>query len=50
MNASAAAVALALPESSETFGLPATDAHLIAKLRQLDPALLAAITTKEVHP
>lgn len=30
-------------ESSETFGLPECDVRLIAKLRQLDPALLEQI-------
>lgn len=29
--------------STETFGLPPCDAHLIAKLRNMDPALLATI-------
>ena len=28
---------------TETFGLPPCDAHLIAKLRNMDPALLADI-------
>ena len=40
MTASAALTAL---ESTETFGLPACDTHLIAKLRAMDPALLATI-------
>jgi hypothetical protein len=47
MTASAATAALAASPSKATFGLPATDAHLIAKLRQLDPALFATITAKE---
>lgn len=46
MNAPAAALALAAEPSTETFGLPAGDAHLIAKLRRLDPAQLATITGK----
>ena len=29
----------------ETFGLPPCDTHLIAKLRAMDPALLASIRT-----
>lgn len=29
--------------NTETYGLPETDHHLIQKLRQLDPALLATI-------
>ena len=47
MTASAATTALAATPSTATFGLPATDTHLIAKLRRLDPALLATITAKE---
>ena len=47
MTASAATAALATAPSAESFGLPATDLHLIAKLRRLDPALLATITAKE---
>jgi len=47
MNATAATVALAAPPSTATFGLPETDSHLIAKLRAMDPALLATITAKE---
>lgn len=47
MNATAATVALSAPPSNESFGLPACDTHLIAKLRRMDPALLATITTKE---
>jgi hypothetical protein len=30
-----------------TYGLPPCDTHLIAKLRRMDPALLASITAKE---
>lgn len=45
MNASAALTAV---PSVETFGLPACDTRLIAKLRVMDPALRASIlTTKE---
>jgi len=47
MNARAALTAEALPPSTETFGLPVCDTHLIAKLRRMDPALLATITAKE---
>jgi hypothetical protein len=47
MNASAAAAALALPPSTATYGLPESAAHLIQKLRAMDPALLATITAKE---
>lgn len=47
MTASAATAALALPPSAETFGQPATNTHLIDKLRAMDPALLATITAKE---
>jgi len=50
MNATAATVALSAAPSTATFGLPATDAHLIAKLRAMDPALLATITAKETQP
>lgn len=50
MNATAAAVALSVPPSSETFGLPECDEHLIAKLRRLDPQLLATITTPRKAP
>lgn len=32
-----------LAASRETFGLPACDTHLIAKLRNMDPVLLATI-------
>jgi hypothetical protein len=35
--------ALAAVVSVETFGLPDCDTHLIAKLRNMDPALRAAI-------
>ena len=36
------------PATTETFGLPDRDAHLIAKLRAMDPVLRASIlTTKE---
>ena len=44
MNARAALDAEALPPSTETFGQPACNTHLIAKLRRMDPALLASIT------
>lgn len=47
MTASAATAALAATPSVESFGLPATDTHLIAKLRRLDPELLTTITAKE---
>lgn len=47
VTASAALAALALPESTETFGLPPCDTHLIAKLRQMPADLLATITGKE---
>lgn len=47
MTASAATAALAATPSTETYGLPATDAYLIAKLRRLDPEFLATITAKE---
>jgi hypothetical protein len=33
-------------QSTETYGLPATVPHLIAKLRLVDPAVLAQITHK----
>jgi hypothetical protein len=46
MDASAAATALAAPPRTETYGLPEQCPHLIAKLRLVDPAILAAIT----HP
>jgi len=46
VDASAAAAALAAPASTETYGLPATVPHLIAKLRLVDPAILATITHK----
>lgn len=49
MNARAALEALLLPPVTDTYGLPETDAHLIAKLRRLDPALLATITAKETE-
>jgi len=47
MNATAADTVV---PSTETFGLPPTVPHLIAKLRLVDPAVLAQIThhnTKE---
>jgi hypothetical protein len=47
MNASAADTVV---QSTETYGLPATVPHLIAKLRLVDPTVLAQIThnnTKE---
>jgi len=34
------------PEQTETFGLPDCDQHLIAKLRNMDPELLATIRGK----
>jgi len=43
MNASAATAALAAAPSAETFGLPACDERLIAKLRGMDPGLLATV-------
>jgi hypothetical protein len=43
MNATAA---LTATPSTETFGLPPQAAHLIGKLRQLPPELLATITTR----
>lgn len=33
------------PAGQETFGLPPSNTHLIAKLRRMDPALLASIRT-----
>ena len=33
--------------STETYGLPPTVPHLIAKLRLVDPAVLAQITHKD---
>jgi len=47
VNATAATVVLAAEPSAETFGLPECDSHLIAKLRNMDPALRATITTKD---
>lgn len=48
MNATAALTALAAEPSTDTYGLPACDTRLIAKLRNMDPALRATIlTTKE---
>ena len=47
MNATAAMAALAATPSTEMFGLPECDAHLIAKLRRMDPALLASITPQQ---
>jgi len=44
MDASAAATALAAAPSTETYGLPEQCPHLIAKLRLVDPAILATIT------
>ena len=44
MNASAALTAI---HSTETFGLPPQAAHLIGKLRNLSPELLALITNTE---
>lgn len=46
MNATAAVTALAAPAATDTYGLPPCDAHLIGKLRRLDPALLATILGK----
>jgi hypothetical protein len=43
MNATAALTAV---PSSETFGLRHNQDHLIGKLRQLPPDLLATITTR----
>jgi hypothetical protein len=43
VDASAAAAALAAPPSAETYGLPAQVPHLIAKLRLVDPTILATI-------
>jgi hypothetical protein len=44
-----ASAANSVIESTETFGLPATTPHLIAKLRGMDPDLLDSIraTTKD---
>lgn len=47
MNATAAATALAAPAATDTYGLPACDTRLIAKLRAMDPALYKTITTKD---
>jgi hypothetical protein len=47
MNARAADLALSLTPSTDTFGLPACDVVLIAKLRNLPAELLAAITGKD---
>lgn len=33
--------------ATESFGLPPTVPHLIAKLRNLDPALLATVTNRK---
>jgi hypothetical protein len=44
MNATAALTAI---HSEETFGLPPQAAHLIGKLRQMSPELLATITKTE---
>jgi hypothetical protein len=44
MNASAAATAVT---SNETFGLPPQAGHLIAKLRNMSPELLATLTKTE---
>ena len=35
------------PQSTESFGLPPTVPHLIAKLRAMDPALLATVTNRK---
>jgi len=43
MNATAADTVV---PSTETYGLPETVPHLIAKLRLVDPAVLAQITHK----
>ena len=45
-----ASAALAAVPSTKTFGLPECDEHLIAKLRRLDPRLLAIITTPRKAP
>lgn len=37
------AIAESPPPEAETFGLPTCDTHLIAKLRNMDPDLRAAI-------
>lgn len=47
MNARAAAEALSLPPVTDTYGQPECNTHLIAKLRRLDPALLATLTAKD---
>jgi len=44
MNATAADTVV---PSTETYGLPETVPHLIAKLRLVDPAVLAQITHKD---
>lgn len=53
MTASAATAALAAAPSTETYGLPDCDVHLIAKLRQLPPDLLAYVLvptmTRDIH-
>lgn len=50
MNATAATAALAAESRTETFGLPACNTHLIAKLRCMDPGLLAAIRETGKEP
>lgn len=49
MNATAATTALAAPAVTDTYGLPACDTRLIAKLRAMDPQLRATlpVLTKE---
>jgi hypothetical protein len=42
-----AAAALTATPSTETFGLPPQAEHLIAKLRNMPPELLALITNTE---
>jgi hypothetical protein len=53
VNAKAAAAALALAPSTETFGQPETNTHLIAKLRQMPADRLAYVmvptTTRDIH-
>ena len=42
-NQVTASAAQSAHASTETFGLPACDTHLVAKLRAMDPDLLATI-------
>jgi hypothetical protein len=52
VNARAAALALAAEPSTDSFGLPACDTHLIAKLRAMPEDLRAYIlvptTTRDI--